>query len=55
MRYISIRQQLIEERRKNAALRAQTKQNSADIDYIAMVADIDLENDEDNKEVSDND
>lgn len=42
-RYISLQQQLIDERKKNAVLKAQTEKNAADIDYIAMISDIELE------------
>lgn len=43
--YISIKEQVIEERKKNAALKEQTDQNTANIDYIAMMSDIELEPD----------
>lgn len=42
-RYISLREQLIEERKKNTILKAQTDQNTANIDYIAMMSDIELD------------
>lgn len=45
-RYISLQQQLIDERKKKAVLKAQTEKNAADIDYIAMMADIELESNE---------
>lgn len=41
--YKSLKQQLIDERKKNAALKAQTDRNAADIDYIAMMSDIELD------------
>lgn len=44
--YKSLEQQLIDERKKNAILKSQTDKNAADIDYIAMMNDIELEADE---------
>lgn len=43
MKYISLKQQLLQERQKNAALSAEAAKNTADIDYIAMMCDIELE------------
>ncbi|MBQ7718755.1 MAG: hypothetical protein IJT38_05590 [Clostridia bacterium] len=48
MKYISLNDQLIKERQKNAALSAEARKNAADIDYIAMMCDVELESDEDN-------
>lgn len=45
-RYISLQQQLIDERKKNAVLKAQTEKNAADIVYIAMMSDVELDTDE---------
>lgn len=42
-RYTSLREQILLERQKNAVLRAQADKNAADIDYIAMMSDIELE------------
>ena len=42
-RFISLQQQLIDERKKNAVLKAQTEKNAADIDYIAMMSDVELD------------
>lgn len=42
-RYISLQQQLIDERKKTAVLKAKTDRNAADIDYIAMMSDIELD------------
>ena len=39
-KYKSLEQQLIDERKKNAVLKAQAEKNAADIDYIAMMSDI---------------
>lgn len=41
--YLSLGQQLIEERKKNALLKEQADQNTANIDYIAMMSDIELD------------
>lgn len=42
-RYTSLREQILLERQKNTVLRAQADKNAADIDYIAMMSDIELE------------
>lgn len=42
-RYTSLREQILIERQKNAVLKAQTEKNAANIDYIAMMSDIELE------------
>lgn len=42
-KYTSLRDQLIEERNKNIALKAQADKNASDIDYIAMMSDIELD------------
>lgn len=39
-------EQLIEERNKNKTLRAQLDKASADLEYIAMMSDIDLDDEE---------
>lgn len=49
-RYKSLGQQLIDERNKNVVLKAQSDKNTSDIDYIAMMSNIDLEIEEDNLE-----
>lgn len=54
-RYKSLGQQLIEERKKNALLKEQADQNTANIDYIAMMSDIELETDEQEEAEGDND
>lgn len=41
-KYRNAQQALIEERKKNEALRAQAMQNASDIDYIAMMTDVEL-------------
>lgn len=38
-----IREQMIEERRKNAQLRAEFEKINADVIYIAMMSDVELE------------
>ena len=45
-KYTSLRDQIIEERNKNIVLKAQADQNTANIDYIAMMNDIELDADE---------
>lgn len=47
MQYLSIKDQLLIERKKNAALAAEVAKNKADTDYIAMMSDIELEMPED--------
>ena len=42
-RYKSLGQQLIDERNKNVVLKAQYDKNASDIDYIAMMSDIELD------------
>lgn len=42
-KYRSINDQLIEERNKNTLLNMQLEQAQANIDYIAMMSDIELE------------
>lgn len=42
----STREQLLEERRKNAQLQAALDKTNSDVEYIAMMADIELEEDE---------
>lgn len=41
-KYTSLKEQLIEERRKNAALKEQTEKNTSYIDYIAMMTDVEF-------------
>lgn len=41
--YKSLKQQLIDERNKNVVLKAQSDKNASDIDYIAMMSDIELD------------
>ncbi|MDO4562224.1 MAG: hypothetical protein Q4C12_00160 [Clostridia bacterium] len=42
MQYLSLKDQLLKERQKNAALTAEADKNTADIDYIAMMCDVEL-------------
>ncbi len=44
--YLSLKEQLLKERAKNEALKAQAVKNAADIDYIAMMTDVELETEE---------
>ena len=48
--YKPLKNQIMEERKKNARLTAELLKKSADIDYIAMMCDIDLEESEDSDE-----
>lgn len=54
-KYTSLRDQIIEERNKNIVLKAQADKNASDIDYIAMMSDIELETDEQEEAEGDND
>ena len=47
MQYLSLKEQLLRERKKNAALTAEVAKNRADTDYIAMMSDVDLGTPED--------
>lgn len=51
-KYKSINDQLIEERNKNTLLNAQLEQAQANIDYIAMISDIELEEEGEVKNVN---
>lgn len=46
MQYIPLNRQFLKELRKNAVFRAESAKNAADIDYIAMMCDVELENGE---------
>nr|DAN01671.1 MAG TPA: hypothetical protein [Caudoviricetes sp.] len=46
----TMREQLVEERRKNAALQAQVIKANSDIEYLAMMADIEMEQDDEQEE-----
>ncbi len=43
----SVLQQLIEERKKNAVLSVRVEKLMSDVDYVAMMCDISLEEEED--------
>ena len=45
-KYIPLIKQVLTERRTNSKLREQSQRNSADIDYIAMMCDVELEPEE---------
>lgn len=47
MQYLSLRDQLLKERAKTAALQEELIKKSSDIDFIAMMSDIELGSDED--------
>lgn len=48
MQYLSLKDQLLKEKQKNAALSAEAAKNRADTDYIAMMCDVELEWPEEN-------
>ena len=43
MRYISFNKQLLKQQKENEQLKIENEKRSADIDYIAMMCDIELE------------
>lgn len=45
MKYLTLKDQLMQEREKNAALGAAQAQDAANIEYIAMMCDVELEED----------
>ena len=47
MKYISLNDRFLKEQKKNEKLRAENAKHSADIDYIAMMCDVELESGED--------
>lgn len=49
-KYKPLKNQILEERKKTARLSAEIMKKSADIDYIAMMCDIELEESEDKDE-----
>lgn len=44
--YKSTREQLLEEQRKSAQLKAQLLKTNADLEYLSMMADIEMEQEE---------
>lgn len=52
-RYIPLKEQVMEERRKNAALKALSDKNTSDIDHIAMMTDVELDIDNNETEEPD--
>mgnify|MGYP006886286774 CR=1 FL=1 len=44
--FISAREQLVKERQKNAAMQAQIAKANSDIEYLAMMTDIEMEQEE---------
>lgn len=51
--FISAREQLVKERQKNATMQAQIAKANSDIEYLAMMADIEMEQEDDEQEVQD--
>lgn len=49
-KYQSVKDMLLQERKKNAALAAQLAQTSANLDYVAMMAEVDIPVKEDENE-----
>ena len=49
--YKSIREQLLEERRKSARLEAALVKTNADVEYIAMMTDVEIEDEDEEMEV----
>lgn len=52
-KYTSLKEQVLIERQKSVAIKAQAEKNAADIDYIAMMNDIELDSESDETEVDD--
>lgn len=44
-KYISVEEQLIKEKNKNAQLRAENAELAANVDYLAMMCDVELDED----------
>lgn len=44
-KYIPVEKQLVEEKNKNAQLRAENAELAANVDYLAMMCDIELDDD----------
>lgn len=45
-KYKGVNEQLLEERKKNASLQVKLNKANADIEYLAMMSDIELEDEE---------
>ena len=55
-KYIPLEKQIAEERKKNAKLTAENNQLRGDVDFLAMMTDVDLDNDEiEEREVDEDD
>jgi hypothetical protein len=52
-KYISVEEQLIKEKKKNAQLRAENAELAANVDYLAMMCDVELDEDKDAEVTSD--
>lgn len=52
MIYLSLRDQLREERRKNEAMQSALETATANLDYIAMMTDVDLDEETEEVEVN---
>ena len=51
--YKSTKELLFEERRSNERLRATLRKTEADLEYVAMMTDVDMESDEETEEEAD--
>lgn len=51
--FIGVREQLVKERQKNATMQAQIAKANSDIEYLAMMADIEMKQEDDEQEVQD--
>ena len=49
--YKSVKQQLVEERKKREASEARLEKNCADVDYIAMMCDVILETEANDEQI----
>lgn len=54
LKFKSLQKALVEERRKNEQLQAELLKAKSDIDYIAMMNDVELEIQQEETEVNDN-
>lgn len=53
MTYKSISQESVEQRRTNEALAAKAAKNAADVEYLAMMADVELDSGEESEVMDD--
>jgi hypothetical protein len=53
-KYITVKEQVLTERKKNAQLAAENVKLKSDLDYVAMMCDIDLDTETNEQEAEDN-